>query len=63
MNGIEFRDLQEMVVDDDYQGLLSSYIEPDARRKIMFDEDHDTNEMNKELSINKEASIFLNIHE
>jgi hypothetical protein len=36
MTGKEFKELPEIVVDDDYEGLLSSYIEPDAWRKMMF---------------------------
>ncbi len=38
MNSVEFKELLEIIVDEDYEGLLSSYIEPDAWRKIIFHE-------------------------
>lgn len=49
MNGVEFKELPEIVVDEDYEGLLNSYLEPDACRKIVFCEHFDTREMNAEI--------------
>jgi hypothetical protein len=40
MNKIDFRKHPEIVVDEEYEGLLSSYIEPDAHTKISPSDDY-----------------------
>lgn len=40
MNRIEYKELPKSVVDEDYEGLLSSYIEPEDRIKIMLSDDY-----------------------
>lgn len=49
MNSVEFKKLEENVVDEDYEGLLSSYIEPNARKKIMLSELPDSRKTNTEI--------------
>jgi len=58
MNSVEFKELPEIVVDEDYEGLLSSYLGPDACRKIIFDEHLDPKKTIVEL-VDDEARIFL----
>ena len=57
MNRVEFKELLEIVVDEDYEGLLSSYLGPDACRKIISPECLDPMKTNVEL-VEDEARIF-----
>jgi hypothetical protein len=57
MNRVEFKELLEIVVDEDYEGLLSSYLGPDAWRKIIFDEHLNPKKTNAELT-DDEARTF-----
>jgi hypothetical protein len=57
MRSVEFKELPEIVVDEDYEGLLSSYLEPNACRKIIFPECLDPKKTNVEL-VDDEARIF-----
>ena len=57
MNSTEFKKLEENVVDEDYEGLLSSYIEPNARKKIMLSEFLDPRKTNSEI-LDDEALMY-----
>ena len=57
MNSVEFKELPEIVVDEDYEGLLSSYLGPDACRKIIFDEHLNPRKTDMELT-DDEARTF-----
>ena len=54
MRSVEFKELPEIVVDEDYEGLLSSYLGPDACRKIIFHECFDPKKTNVELTDDEE---------
>ena len=55
MTGIEFK-----AVDDDYEGLLSSYIESDAWRKMMFHRNFNLENMKTELADEEEKASTEN---
>ena len=57
MRSVEFKELPEIVVDEDYEGLLSSYLEPDAWRKIIFHEHLNPKKTNTKYT-DDEARIF-----
>ena len=58
MNRVEFTELLEIVMDEDYEGLLSSYLGPDAWRKIISDEHLNPKKTNADLTDDEER-IFL----
>jgi hypothetical protein len=58
LNRVEFTELLEIVVDEDYEGLLSSYLGLDAWRKIIFDEHLNPKKTNADLTDDEER-IFL----
>lgn len=57
MTGIEVKELPEIVVDDDYEGLLSSYIELEAWRKIMFHRNFYLEHAKAELADDEEKAL------
>jgi len=56
VTGVEYKGLSYIVVDEDYEGLLSSYIESDAWRKMMFHRCFDPEMTKAELADHEEKA-------